>query len=180
MFNGSFPVETFLSHPVVLELICYRTRANQLINERNTTEGLKKIWTGLEFFCTLAPSSWDPQDNFSKGWHQRCWTKSKAVTRLVADLQRSDKDESTSRPNFSQLSCCIGVDLLSYESIPTDKWEQYDWRAEENLDGVIFIAHTSFDICTDIMRKKQSPWKGEVTWYAFFKSIIFSSRSVCV
>ena len=32
--------------PVILELICYRARANRLINESNTTGGVRKIWTG--------------------------------------------------------------------------------------------------------------------------------------
>ena len=39
------------------------------------------------------------------------------------------------RPNFSQPSSRIRVDLLSYESKTTDNREQYDWRTEENLDG---------------------------------------------
>ena len=34
--------------PAVLESICYRTRANRLINESNTTGGLKKNSTGCE------------------------------------------------------------------------------------------------------------------------------------
>ena len=29
----------------------------------------------------------------------------------------------------------ILVDMLSYESIPIDKQEQYDWKADKNLDG---------------------------------------------
>ena len=36
----------FFCNPVVLESFCYRTREKQLINESNTTGGLKKIWTG--------------------------------------------------------------------------------------------------------------------------------------
>ena len=40
------PAQIFLSHPVVLELICFRTRAKRLINESNATEGLQKIWMG--------------------------------------------------------------------------------------------------------------------------------------
>ena len=35
--------QIFFCDPVVIELICYRTRAKQLINEGNTTGGLKKI-----------------------------------------------------------------------------------------------------------------------------------------
>ena len=32
--------------PVVIESICYLTRAKRLINEGNTTRGLRKIWMG--------------------------------------------------------------------------------------------------------------------------------------
>ena len=38
--------QIFFCDPVVLESICYHTRAKRLINESNTTEGLRKIWTG--------------------------------------------------------------------------------------------------------------------------------------
>ena len=41
--------QIFLWNPVVLESICYRTRAKQLINESNTTGGLIKIWTGIPY-----------------------------------------------------------------------------------------------------------------------------------
>ena len=41
-----------------------------------------------------------------------------------------------SRPNFFLQSSRIRIDLISYESIPTDKREQYDRRAEKNLDGL--------------------------------------------
>ena len=37
---AAVPVQTFLSHPVVLESICYHTRVKRLINESNTTGGL--------------------------------------------------------------------------------------------------------------------------------------------
>ena len=36
--------------------------------------------------------------------------------------------------NFFHRSCHIRVDLLSYESKTTDKWEQYNWMVETNLD----------------------------------------------
>ena len=36
----------FFCDPVVLESICHSTRAKRLINEGNTTGGLRKIWTG--------------------------------------------------------------------------------------------------------------------------------------
>ena len=38
-------------------------------------------------------------------------------------------------PNFFQPFSRNRVDLLSYESKPMDKREQYDWRTEKNLDG---------------------------------------------
>ena len=44
-----FSTNFFFCDPVVLELICYRTRAKRLINEGNTTGGLRKIWTGYGF-----------------------------------------------------------------------------------------------------------------------------------
>ena len=37
--------------------------------------------------------------------------------------------------NFFLRSSRISVNLLSYESIPTDKREQYSSGAEKNLDG---------------------------------------------
>ena len=40
-----------------------------------------------------------------------------------------------SRPEFFLQSSRIRVDRLSYESKTTDKREQYDWRADKNLDG---------------------------------------------
>ena len=46
----TIPVQIFSSDPVVIESICYRTRANRLINESNTTAALRKIWTGS---CTI-------------------------------------------------------------------------------------------------------------------------------
>ena len=47
----------------------------------------------------------------------------------------SPTKSAATRPNFFLQSCHIRVDLQSYESKPTDKWEQYDWRADKNLDG---------------------------------------------
>ena len=32
------------------------------------------------------------------------------------------------------------VDLLSYESKTTDKRGQYDWKAEKNLDGYLYVV----------------------------------------
>ena len=41
------------------------------------------------------------------------------------------------RPIFFLRSSRIRVDLLSYESIPTDKREHYDWRAEKIWTGKV-------------------------------------------
>ena len=42
------PIPISICDPVVLvESICYRSRANRLRNESNTTERLRKIWTGV-------------------------------------------------------------------------------------------------------------------------------------
>ena len=43
----SYPTKKKFCNPVVLESICYRTRAYRLINESNTTIGLRKIWMGM-------------------------------------------------------------------------------------------------------------------------------------
>ena len=40
--------QIFLCDPVVLESICFRTRAKRLRNESKTTGGLRKIWTGSQ------------------------------------------------------------------------------------------------------------------------------------
>ena len=42
----------FLYDLVIIELICYRARANQLINRSNTTGGLKIFLTGLLLFIS--------------------------------------------------------------------------------------------------------------------------------
>ena len=44
--------QIFFCDPVVSELICCRTRAKRLINEGNTTGGLRKIWTGTPWMYT--------------------------------------------------------------------------------------------------------------------------------
>ena len=45
-FGVSILDQIFLCDPVVLESICYRTRAKRLINDSKTTRELRKIWTG--------------------------------------------------------------------------------------------------------------------------------------
>ena len=44
-----------------------------------------------------------------------------------------------SRPDFLRRSSCISVDLLSYDSKPTEKREQWDWRAEKNWTGLSLV-----------------------------------------
>ena len=44
-------------------------------------------------------------------------------------------DSSTHSTNFFLRFSHIRVDLLSYESKPTDQQKQCDWRGEENVDG---------------------------------------------
>ena len=51
--------QIFFCDPVVLESICYRTRAKRLINKDNTTGGLRKIWTGND--CLLLKLAIDEQ-----------------------------------------------------------------------------------------------------------------------
>ena len=56
-----FPVKIFFCNPVVLKSICYRTRANQLINESNTTGELQKIGReGLLFRLRHVLFDWGP------------------------------------------------------------------------------------------------------------------------
>ena len=47
------------------------------------------------------------------------------------------------RPDFYLLSSRNRADLLSYESKPTDKREQYDFKGEKNLDGYECRGHHS-------------------------------------
>ena len=42
--------QIFFCNPVVLESICYRTRAKRLKNGSNTTAALRKIWTGVSTY----------------------------------------------------------------------------------------------------------------------------------
>ena len=47
--------QIFFCDPVVIESIWYRTRTNRLINEGNTTGGLKIFWTGPALGCVSFP-----------------------------------------------------------------------------------------------------------------------------
>ena len=42
----------FFCNPVILESICYRTRAKRLINDSKMTGELRKIWTGIDSYTT--------------------------------------------------------------------------------------------------------------------------------
>ena len=52
---GKILDQIFFCDPVVLELICYRTRGKRLTNESNTTGGLRKIWTGIQIETADTP-----------------------------------------------------------------------------------------------------------------------------
>ena len=105
--------------PVVLESICYRTRANRLINESKTTGWLRKIWTG-----SSSPGSWLRRD----AGEGKLWSSFSFVVFST---------------NFFLRSSCNRVNLLSYESKPTYKREQYDCVGEKNLDGS--LVHRIFE-----------------------------------
>ena len=45
IYSSCVLLDHFLCNPAVLESIGYRMRAHRLINESNTTLGLRKIWT---------------------------------------------------------------------------------------------------------------------------------------
>ena len=78
----------------------------------------KKIWSSLSV-CLLSYNS--------------------RSTLIRLDGRKKIGRELPARPNFFLRSSRIRADLISYEGIPTDKREQYDWRAEKNLDGRIWM-----------------------------------------
>ena len=49
---------------------------------------------------------------------------------------------SSTRTDYFLQSSCIGVDLLSYDSKKTDKWEQYDWMAGIFIGQVAYLWGT--------------------------------------
>ena len=118
----------FFCNPVVLELICYRTTANRLINKRNTTTGQRKNWTGSCFdpynlLCLAARKIIFSFGRVSCG----TYTDGRVTGIRTADWIRVD--------HFFVRCCRIRVDLLTYESKTTDKQQQNEWRAKKNLDG---------------------------------------------
>ena len=121
--NEAILDQIFLCDPVVLESICYRTRAKRLINDSKTTGGLRKIWTGSEI---------------------------------------------TTRPNFFPRSSQRRVNLLSYESKTTYKWQQNNWRAKKNLDGNdLRSLLTSQNVCLQMAVSKQ---RGSSKLYGTFST----------
>ena len=64
------------------------------------------------------------------------YTLSIASSKSTQSQQPAEDDLSNlpTRPNIFLWSGRNRVDLLSYESKTTDKREQYDWKAEKNLD----------------------------------------------
>ena len=59
MYISIIPVQIFLCHPVVLESICYRTKAKRLTNESNTTGGYKKLGQ-VAFIPHKRTPNWGP------------------------------------------------------------------------------------------------------------------------
>ena len=114
--------QKILCDPVVLESISYRTRAKRLINNCKTTQGLRKIWTGIACFPDLQNS----QNDFLN--------KITDSVPLVGHLV-----SVATLPKKILWCSCIRVDLLLHYSKTTDKREQYDWRADKNLDGCVEI-----------------------------------------
>ena len=85
------------------------------------------------------------------------WRAEKKFGRdIVIESFMADVDGS--RPSFFLWSSWTRVDLLSYESKPTDKWEQCDWRAEKNLDRVVSFARFFF------LFKDYGEWKAQMSW----------------
>ena len=102
--NLSSALQSYCSH-LSVSLLSYESRS--------TPEARKKNWTGSY------TSSYIP-DNTK-------WSNCKPAI-STEDVSRNI------RPIFFLRSSRIRFDLLSYESKPTDKREQYDWRAEKSLD----------------------------------------------
>ena len=63
---------------------------------------------------------------------------------------------------FFLRSSRIEVDLLSYESKPTDKPEQYDWMAEKILDFFLRSSRIGIDLLSyeskSINKREQYKW----------------------
>ena len=136
-------------HPVVLVLICYRTTGNRLKYESNTTECLRNIGRAvfakvrrmIESYVPMGQNLSDPACCLRGSYRIKVhrFYKLMGCTILIKTPVMYP-----SRPNCFVRSCRIRVNLLSYESIPTDKQEQYDWRAEKNLDGKCHLISWMF------------------------------------
>ena len=71
-------------------------------------------------------------------------------------------------------SRCIRVDLLSYKSKPTDKQEQYNWRAEKNwtgigvelLDQFFFLRSSHIRVILQLYESKMTEKQGQYDWRA--------------
>ena len=113
------------SSHIRVNLLSYERKP--LINKSNTTGMMRIIWPGtrpifsvLQSHCSRLSIGLLSYDNRS--------------TLLQLD-KRTFLDGHT-RPIFFRRSSRIRVDLLSYESKPTYKWEQYDWRAAKKIGRV--------------------------------------------
>ena len=134
------------------DLLLYDKR--RLINENETTERLKYFWTGIVKGRSRSCHRPTTPDLIFLICHYRVlvellscnsgsrlynWIALKIWTgRVFLVLYYST--------NIFLQSSHIRVDLLSYERKTTDKRDQYDWRAEKNLDG-LFYAVPMTNLC---------------------------------
>ena len=85
-----------------------------------------------------------------------------------------------SRPDFCLQSSRTRVDRLSYESKPTEKRWQYDWRADKYLDGLTAILAKSSQLLlqeknkeTELMpRARDKQYQSKTTRPIFFPALL--------
>ena len=92
----------------------------------------------LDFIWHMIHNSQQQQQQ-QQQQHTNCKKKKKKRLMLCCLNPQKSVDDVNEHAQPVQIcflrSSRIRVDLLSYESKPTDKREQYDWRAEKNFDG---------------------------------------------
>ena len=117
--------QIFFCDSIILERICYGTRAKRLMIESNTTGRMRKIWTGNEY---LMPFKW-----------LGCSRKKENAIMCIyfyADILASQITYwSSPSPNFFPPSSCIALIYQSFCSCTVADRLQYDWMAEKSLDG---------------------------------------------
>ena len=145
----------FLCDPVVLELICYRTRANRLINDSKTIRELRKIWTGWTtratcsyFFQPFSHIACIQQlicyclipDRLEYIWIAEKYglvsmayllNKYANLTWLLLTIYRYPFI-------FFLLSSRIATYFILYDTKSTAVREHYEGRVEKNLDGQVY------------------------------------------